>query len=89
MVKELTNTRNGKSPVSMSPPVQGMLANCDIFDPQSKIQNLKSLKPMFDIFKLLYCRSLSSGLNRGLTCTARSINKNYNADYRSESVFRS
>ena len=36
---------------------------------------------MFDIFKLLYCRSLSSGLNRGLTCTARSINKNYNADY--------
>ena len=42
MVKELTNTRNGKSPVSMSPPVQGMLANCDIFDPQSKIQNQKS-----------------------------------------------
>ena len=42
MVKELTNTRNGKSPVSMSPPVQEMLANCDIFDPQSKIQNQKS-----------------------------------------------
>ena len=42
MAKELTNMRNGKSPVSMSPSVQGMLANCDIFDPHSKIQTQKS-----------------------------------------------
>ena len=43
---------------------------------------------IFNIFNLKYCCSLSSILNRGLLCNAHAVNSSYNADYRSENVFK-